>query len=112
MTPESDEIATSSAEQEELRARLAFPEAVHLFVEPDCVGQGIGRALWQHALAIAAGLGHRTLTVVADPNAAGFYRRMGAEPAGGQASDLEPGRILPVFPAATAVALAAPGQSV
>jgi len=84
----------------------------YLFVEPDCVGEGIGRALWQHALAVAARLGHRTLTVVADPNAAGFYRRMGAEPAGDQASDLEPGRILPVFRAATTLALAVPGQSV
>jgi GNAT superfamily N-acetyltransferase len=84
----------------------------YLFVEPDCVGQGVGRALWQHALAVAARLGHPTLTVVADPNAAGFYRRMGAEPAGGQASELEPGRILPVFRATTTVALAVPGQSV
>ena len=84
----------------------------YLFVEPDCVGQGIGRALWQHALTVAARLGHRTLTAVADPNAAGFYRRMGAEPAGGQTSELEPGRILPVFRATTAVALAVPGQSV
>ena len=84
----------------------------YLFVEPDCVGQGIGRALWQHALAVAARLGHGTLTVVADPNAAGFYRRMGAEPAGDQASDLEPEHILPVFRAATTAALAVPGQSV
>ncbi len=84
----------------------------YLFVEPDCVGQGVGRALWRHALAVAARLGHPTLTVVADPNAAGFYRRMGAEPAGGQESELEPGRILPVFRAATTVALAAAGQSV
>jgi GNAT superfamily N-acetyltransferase len=84
----------------------------YLFVEPDCVGQGIGRALWLHALAVAARLGHESLTVVADPNAAGFYRRTGAEPASGQASDLEPGRILPVFRAATAGALAMPGQSV
>jgi GNAT superfamily N-acetyltransferase len=69
----------------------------YLFVEPDCVGQGVGSALWRHAVATAGRLGHPVLTVVADPNAAGFYRRMGAEPAGDVASDLEPGRLLPVF---------------
>jgi predicted N-acetyltransferase YhbS len=77
-----------------------LPEGVgldYLFVEPDCIGQGVGRALWRHAVDTAARHGHASLTVVADPNAAGFYRRMGAEPAGGQASEFEPGRMLPVF---------------
>jgi predicted N-acetyltransferase YhbS len=77
-----------------------LPEGVGLdfmFVEPDAIGQGVGRALWRHAVATARALGHAVLIVVADPNAAGFYRRMGAVPAGEQPSDLEAGRMLPVL---------------
>ncbi|MFO1058994.1 MAG: GNAT family N-acetyltransferase [Dongiaceae bacterium] len=68
-----------------------------LFVEPDRLGRGIGRALWRHALAAGRALGHATMRVVADPNAAGFYRRMGAVAVGGEGSDFAPGRVLPVF---------------
>lgn len=69
----------------------------YLFVEPDSIGLGVGAALWAHAVATARQLGHRQLIVVADPNAEGFYRRMGARRVGAQASDLEPGRLLPVL---------------
>jgi GNAT superfamily N-acetyltransferase len=69
----------------------------YLFVEPDAIGMGVGTALWRHAVQIARALGHRSLVVVADPNAEGFYRRMGAMPIGAQPSDLEPGRLLPVL---------------
>ncbi|MGE0652852.1 MAG: GNAT family N-acetyltransferase [Alphaproteobacteria bacterium] len=78
----------------------AEPRAVgldYLFVEPDAIGRGVGGALWRHAVETARNLGHRNLIVVADPNAEGFYRRMGALPIGAQASDLEPGRLLPVL---------------
>ncbi len=69
----------------------------YMFVEPDAIGKGVGRALWQHAVETARALGHETLIVVSDPNAEGFYRRMGARPAGARPSDAEPGRVLPVL---------------
>ena len=69
----------------------------YLFVEPAAIGNGVGRALWRHAVATARTLGHRSLIVVADPNAEGFYRRMGAVAIGAHSSDLEPGRLLPVL---------------
>ncbi len=49
-----------------------------LFVEPDLIGTGRGKLLWQHAIAAARSLGVTTLIFAADPNAAPFYRAMGA----------------------------------
>lgn len=68
-----------------------------LFVEPGAIGQGVGRALWQHAVKTARGLGHDRLIVVSDPNAAGFYLKMGCELAGARPSEVQPGRNLPLF---------------
>jgi GNAT superfamily N-acetyltransferase len=67
------------------------------FVEPDVIGQGVGRALWDHAVAIARALGHRELVVVSDPNASGFYLKMGCRPSGAVPSEIDPTRHLPVF---------------
>jgi GNAT superfamily N-acetyltransferase len=50
-----------------------------LFVEPDRIGTGCGKRLWQHAVATARGMGASVLTLASDPNAAPFYRAMGAE---------------------------------
>ena len=50
-----------------------------LFLEPDAIGTGRGKLLWNHALATARALGVTELTLYADPNAAPFYRAMGAE---------------------------------
>lgn len=69
----------------------------HLFVVPEAIGQGIGRALWRHAAAFARSLGARQLLVVSDPHAAGFYARMGATPAGARPSEIDPARPLPIF---------------
>ena len=51
---------------------------LHLWVLPDAMGQGVGRALFIHALARARALGFKTLEIESDPNAEGFYKRMGA----------------------------------
>jgi len=69
----------------------------YLFVEPDLVGRGIGRALWRHAVATARALGHPALIVVGDPNAEGFYLKMGCRRIGTRPSELEAGRQLPLL---------------
>jgi GNAT superfamily N-acetyltransferase len=69
----------------------------YMFVDPEFIGRGVGRALMDHAVALARELGHATLTIVADPNAEGFYRRLGAQRVGSQASDVGPDRQLPVL---------------
>lgn len=54
----------------------------HLWVSPEAMGRGIGRALFEHAIEQARMLGHRTLKIEADPNAEGFYKRLGARRVG------------------------------
>ena len=49
-----------------------------LFVEPAAIGHGIGRALWDDAVARAREQGLRRLKVLSDPFALGFYRAVGA----------------------------------
>lgn len=53
-------------------------ELAHLFVDPPCMGCGVGRALVDHALARARAEGARVLMVVSDPFARTFYERCGA----------------------------------
>ena len=69
----------------------------HLFVRPAAIGSGIGRALWQDAVALARRQGYGRMMIVGDPHAAGFYRRMGAVPAGAVPSEIDPARALPLF---------------
>lgn len=53
-------------------------ELEHLWVLPERIGTGIGRALFEHAVGRAVALGAGTLKIEADPHAEAFYRRMGA----------------------------------
>lgn len=57
-------------------------ELEHLWVLPERMGLGLGRALFDHAVRRAAGLGAEVLGIEADPNAEGFYRHMGARRVG------------------------------
>ena len=57
-------------------------ELEHLWVLPERMGLGLGRALFNHALGRAATLDAEVLRIEADPNAEGFYRRMGARRVG------------------------------
>jgi GNAT superfamily N-acetyltransferase len=54
----------------------------HLWIVPSAMGRGIGRALFEHAVEQAKALGFRAIKIEADPNAEGFYRRMGARRVG------------------------------
>jgi GNAT superfamily N-acetyltransferase len=49
-----------------------------LWVDPPWIGRGVGRLLFEHVAERARGLGARRLEWEAEPNAAGFYERMGA----------------------------------
>jgi GNAT superfamily N-acetyltransferase len=78
----------------------ADAETAHLeklFVEPDQLRGGAGRMLFDWAKAAAATLGAKHLVVEADPDAAPFYRRMGAHDDGVAPSGSIPGRVLPRF---------------
>ena len=61
----------------------------HLWILPEAMGRGIGRALFEHAVVEARTLGHRRLEIEADPNAEGFYARMGARPVGETITEIE-----------------------
>lgn len=66
-----------------------------LFIEPHRMGEGCGQLLYEWSLVAARKGGARELVIAADPGAADFYKRMGAEPAGEVASGSIPGRKLP-----------------
>lgn len=72
-------------------------ELVNLWVVPERIGTGLGRKLWQHAVATAGKAGYMSLHIEADPNAVGFYRAMGAEQIGEVPSGSLPGRVLPLL---------------
>jgi len=68
-----------------------------LYVDSNHLGSGVGKALFQWAKATAKRLRKANMYVVADPNAAGFYRRMGAILIGDTPSGSIPGRMLPLY---------------
>jgi GNAT superfamily N-acetyltransferase len=68
-----------------------------LFVEPDAIGKGYGRLLWDHAIATMRANGATSFIIQADPYAEGFYRAMGAERIGDSPSGSIPGRMLPLL---------------
>jgi len=55
----------------------AHLELVDLFVDPDWMGQGIGRALVADAISTARDHALSRIEVTANPHALGFYRRVG-----------------------------------
>ncbi|MBK8022518.1 MAG: GNAT family N-acetyltransferase [Chloroflexi bacterium] len=66
-----------------------------LFVAPEGIGHGIGRVLWEQAVAVGRRLGCRWMVWDADPFAEPFYRHMGAHSVGFAQSAYYPERILP-----------------
>jgi GNAT superfamily N-acetyltransferase len=68
-----------------------------LFVAPQAIGRRVGAALFTDALEIARAGGLEVLRIAADPNAAGFYERMGARLVGETPSASIPGRMMPVY---------------
>jgi GNAT superfamily N-acetyltransferase len=54
----------------------------HLWLVPEVIGQGVGRFAFAHATAVARDLGMRTLLIISDADAAGFYLKLGAQKVG------------------------------
>lgn len=71
-------------------------ELEHFWVAPDRMGAGVGTRLFAHALLTLRETGGRALRIASDPNAEGFYRRMGARRIGDEPSIPE-GRTLPLL---------------
>jgi GNAT superfamily N-acetyltransferase len=64
-------------------------ELEHLWVSPGWIGSGVGRLLFEHAMREAARRGASAVAIEADPNAEGFYLRMGARRVGENVYEIE-----------------------
>jgi len=64
-------------------------ELDHLWVVPDRIGTGVGKQLFLHAMERAAMQRIDNVLITADPNAAGFYEKMGAEQTGEVISEID-----------------------
>jgi len=70
---------------------------LRLFVDPPFIGTGLGRTLFDWAIAKARSQGREAIMIDADPNAASFYTAMGADLIGEIPSGSIPGRVLPLL---------------
>jgi N-acetylglutamate synthase-like GNAT family acetyltransferase len=61
----------------------------HLWVLPKKMGRGVGQALFEHSVERARALRFRSLHIESDPNAEGFYQRMGARRVGMNMTQLD-----------------------
>jgi GNAT superfamily N-acetyltransferase len=66
-----------------------------LFVEPSALRGGVGKALFDWAIEAAREMGASRMIIEADPDAAPFYRSLGARDAGFAPSGSIAGRMLP-----------------
>ena len=71
-------------------------EIEHMWIKPEQMGGGVGRALFDHARRRAEERGANVLELSADPHAEGFYARMGAQRIGEVRADMDgERRVLP-----------------
>lgn len=66
----------------------SLAELEHMWIDPEYMGNGIGRALFEATARRAEQLGLQRLELSADPNAEGFYQRMGARRIGEVRADV------------------------
>jgi GNAT superfamily N-acetyltransferase len=70
----------------------------NLFMSPEFIGKGLGKILFLHAMGICRQRGFQALQLEADPNAAGFYEKMGMYKIGERHSEVEgQPRVLPIM---------------
>ncbi|HEV2904994.1 MAG TPA: GNAT family N-acetyltransferase [Pyrinomonadaceae bacterium] len=74
----------------------SFAEIEHMWIRPEQMSSGVGRALFEHAKARAVERGANVIELSADPYAEGFYARMGAKRIGEIPADMDgQSRVLP-----------------
>ncbi len=64
-------------------------ELLHMWVLPEVMGRGVGKALFLHAIERVRASGCSELEIEFDPNAEGFYVRMGGRRVGLRVSEIE-----------------------
>ena len=70
----------------------------NLWVLPEHIGQGVGKELFLDATSRARQMGYKTLQLEADPNAVGFYEKMGMSQIGEMHSEVDgQPRVLPIM---------------
>jgi len=94
MVAERDQVVAGLAQIAPLDSDA---DLLALFVDPDHMGHGVGRALFDWSLDAARMMGANRLMIEADPGAEPFYTRMGAVTIGTAPSGSIPGRVLPLM---------------
>jgi len=61
----------------------------HMWVAPEHIGTGVGKELFIHAMRQAAGQDVSEVEIFSDPNAEGFYKKMGAYRMGETVSEVD-----------------------
>lgn len=70
----------------------------NLWILPEYMGRGVGKTLFLHAVQLARQRGYTILQLEADPNAVGFYEKMGMRKIGERRYEIEgQPRILPTM---------------
>lgn len=78
------------------RHNAATADLSLMFIAPECMRLGLGRALFAKACTLARGMGALELVIDSDPQAAGFYAAMGATRIASAPTGYR-GRLLPRF---------------
>ena len=74
----------------------SLAELEHMWIRPEHMGNGVGRVLFNKIVERAIAFDAKTVELSADPNAEGFYQRMGATHIGEVRSEIEgQPRVLP-----------------
>src|SRR5882724_8353009 len=64
-------------------------ELEHMWVAPAYIGTGVGKELFLHSMETATSMNIREVQISSDPNASGFYERMGARKVGEVDSEID-----------------------
>ena len=91
---DSNEVYVAE-DEDELRGFYALivrdnkAELEHMWVAPQHIGKGVGKELFINAMERASSLKVSAVEISSDPNAEGFYERLGAEKIGETVSEID-----------------------